>query len=102
MSLDAVAPLPPGLGLGWNAEAEQRHTQALSRLERPLVSVSDTVRLPRELCLRHWMELEFQGEVPQCAGAAVTVSSTTAKSEQIAKIYRRMVTSDPRLGFERR
>lgn len=72
MSLDAVAPLPPGLGLGWNAEAEQRHAQALARLERRLVSVSDTVRLPRELCLRHWMELEFQGEVPQCAGAAVT------------------------------
>lgn len=72
MSLDAVAPLPPGLGLGWNAAAEQRHAQALARLERRPVSVSDTVRVPRELDLRHWMELEFQGEVPQCAGAAVT------------------------------
>lgn len=72
MSLEGVAPLPPGIGLGWKAEAEQQHAQALAKLERKLVSVSDTVRIPRELNIRHWMELEYQGEVPQCAGAAVT------------------------------
>lgn len=72
MSLDGVVPLPPGIGLGWRPDAEQKHAAALAQLERKLVSVSDTVRIPRQLCLRNWMELEYQGEVPQCAGAAVT------------------------------
>jgi len=64
--------LPPGLGLGWNAAAEQRLAGELARLSLPLCSVGNEVPIPRSLSARWWMELEFQGEVPQCAGAAVT------------------------------
>lgn len=69
---DSPLLLPPGLGLGWNANAEAKLAGELASIAKPLCSVGNEIRIPSSLSAQWWMELEFQGEVPQCAGAAVT------------------------------
>ena len=59
-------------GLGWIPEKEHQHTTAIAPLMRPLCMAAGEI--PKQVCLRRYLKPEFQGEIGQCAGAAVSLA----------------------------
>jgi hypothetical protein len=60
--------------LGWSRHLERQHDFAIREMVRPLCAVA-AGDLPKRVSLRHLMRPEPQGEVGQCAGAAVSLAA---------------------------
>lgn len=60
--------------LGWSRHLERQHDFALREMVRPLCAVA-AGDIPKRVSLRHLMRPEPQGQIGQCAGAAVSLAA---------------------------